>query len=567
MKELEIFSYCDKGALTKEFVELLRADYFNENEILVELIRVDATRKLLQEEQPELLQMVESPSVEERLFKAMQKASERVKDYLFYPEFRGDSELFHRIFNIFSEFSGIEEFLWCAMCENAITSYFLPEGICNEAFANAGGAEFINIVGPEAFLGCLFPKLKNLKPEKTFFYLSVRGSRRGGVHLISYMLQGGSDVEFLEEVDFFDLKKTLPAGKRNYLILHVCDVDFTLKGKVILERIVKQIERAPEGTRFFILLPRNFFSSFKFEEEKRFLASFEIEKIYLWDRRISPLGAVVFTRLKRKEYETKVFWEGNRIAVESSFLQNVPLWTEATLFGERKEILKFFLGAEKVRMKDVAQIRLGDRLLKYCRLSGKKAARVKILREKDLKEGKPDFTRLPEKEVSQRLKDRLKPLKAGDVVIAEEKRRPVIILMSNTGEEIYPEKPLIVISPENYPSRIMFFFLKSPVGAALLRNALNESEYFSSCKKIIEEIPLPVLSKEEGKAIEEKINRAERDYENKLSDIEKEFRARVNEITELFIKNRRAWEEVLERTALKSKENTGRKGGMYGSKN
>jgi len=506
-----------------DFVKKLEVFLERDEHLLCELIRMDATKKLLQKESPEILEMVSNPAAEKRLYRAMKEASTEVERFLIRP-FPGGPELFHELFEMFLSLDDVKEFLKAIINEGSKLSHCLPEHVCNRAFESVENSSRIRVFEPDLFFSCLFYKIEEMKDKE--FYLYPPMSDEKGVGLfIKYMIRDYSNVRYIER------RTSAEIEKGNYVVLSATPRRLRLRMLLPVKRKIKLIGDSPEGVRFFMVVPRNFLSSTEMTEEKAFLASFRIEKIFFWSGiRLSDLGAILFVKKPAKKYKVEVIAEGKRINVDSDFLKTVPVWTREFLVSEEKEeVLKFFLAAKKVKLEDIAEVRRGYFIRKRDEVIEDENA-PRILSVGDIEGAVID----PNKLSKIKLKDdsELQPLKPGDIVISARGTAMKAAIIPETNLRIYPSDSVIVISPKDYPSNLLRFFLTSPVGERLLINTRRSGALLSILPSDVRKIPVPVVPSGEIEKVDAMLKKAEEDYVKKIQEVEEEYRSRIKAIEE-----------------------------------
>jgi len=342
---------------------------------------------------------------------------------------------------------------------------------------------------------------------------------------IKYMIRDYSNVRYIER------RTSAEIEKGNYVVLSATPRRLRLRMLLPVKRKIKLIGDSPEGVRFFMVVPRNFLSSTEMTEEKAFLASFRIEKIFFWSGiRLSDLGAILFVKKPAKKYKVEVIAEGKRINVDSDFLKTVPVWTREFLVSEEKEeVLKFFLAAKKVKLEDIAEVRRGYFIRKRDEVIEDENA-PRILSVGDIEGAVID----PNKLSKIKLKDdsELQPLKPGDIVISARGTAMKAAIIPETNLRIYPSDSVIVISPKDYPSNLLRFFLTSPVGERLLINTRRSGALLSILPSDVRKIPVPVVPSGEIEKVDAMLKKAEEDYVKKIQEVEEEYRSRIKAIEE-----------------------------------
>ncbi len=497
----------------RAFMEDFRKFGTEDEYLLCEVARADATRAFLEKERPDLLSAADDPSKKEEIYRAMKQASEIFRNYLIRP-FPGDVDFFYEFFLIYLSFPSILEFLEFLSRAGFLSSFYLPEEVLEQALAEG---DSMKIFEPEFFVLALMALEDRLREKELHLLLS--GVNPGMEAFLRYVFHLNPNIKFLERVEASGLRPG------DYAILPAIPRRGRLRMRVSATRSLIMLKKAPEGVRFFIIVSRNFLNSMEMEGLKEYLASQKVEKINFMEN--IGLASILLTKKGEKEYLVEIHGQGKVEKIPSLYLKSIPIWSsEFLLSKEREPILNFFIRTEKVPLEEVAEVRRGY----FLRKSGEKGrqAEVKILSVGDIEEGEIDTEKL--KKVKIELRENFKPLKSGDLVISARGTLLKLGIVPQTREIIYPADSVIVVSPKKYPSHLLYLFFKSPVGRLLLSSARKSGLLLSMAPSDVRKIPVPELPPHLLETLGKKVEEAHKNYREKILKAEQEYRKAIEEV-------------------------------------
>ncbi len=521
-EEMMVMDFTQK---IKEFVE-------RDEHIFCEVIRMDATRKLIEANEPELLEKVEDPSVRDILYSYMKEAEKENQEYLMR-RLPGDAELFQELFSIYTVAKDTPSFLERLFKEEVFRSYYLPQEVCHKALEEVEKAEKIHILNAELFIPCLLFWLRKLKGKEIRLYPGIR-AEKGVVLFLKYLTKDHPWASVSEE----RVNPTENFSPGDLVLMAPISRRIRLRMELPVKRFLRTIEEAPQGVHFFVVLPRNFFTSAAYLEDKKTLASYRVEKLIFFgsEPNLRDIVALVFTKEKAEDYQAQVIDRRKTDIVSRRELETITTWSpEFLLSGDREKILKFFQKTSKVPLGEVAKIRRGYFLRRTEEVKEGEAYTHRLLSVGDIKEGIINPEELAKIKIDEESMKEYRPLKPGDIVISARGTVLKVAEIPPTEEKILPTDSVIVITPKKYPSALLRFFFSSEMGKSLLEVSRRSLRFLSLSPRDLEDLPVPKYPPKKAKALADKIKNAEQERLRKIQEAEEEYRTRIKQIEkELF---------------------------------
>ncbi len=488
--------------------------------IFCEVIRMDATRKLIEREEPELLKKVNDPSAKEALYAYMKKAEKENETYLIRP-LPGDADFFQKMFSVYMDAEDTVAFLNALFEILFFKSYYLPREVCQKAFEIAEEHETLHVFYPEVFLSCFPEQLRKLKEKRIRLYPGPL-MEKGVYAFFRYLSKGNPKVTIPDEEEF---------SPGDLVIMTSIFTKAYPGWELPRRKDFLPVLKSPDGVRFFIVFPRNFFTSAKLADLKRRLTTYRIEKLIFFgkDLSLSNLGALVLTKEKAGDYRAEVILSRQRKEVSRSELEIITLWNpELLLADEREEILEFFQKTPKIPLGEVASIMEGCFLPELKELEDEAEDYTHRLLVKEEITGKSkwvDIEKLPKVQLNEKIASKCPSLKPGDLVVNTSSYYLPVKEIPPTREKILPGKYVMVIRPRKYPSSLLRLFLSSEIGRALMISLHIHFPSSTPLEKRLMKLSVPKLSPGTVKALAENLQKAEEERLRKIQEAEEKYRS------------------------------------------
>ncbi len=500
-----------------------------DEEILGEIIRVDATWKLIKREDPELLKKVNEPSAKEALYAYMKKAEKENREFILR-RFPKDPNLFQKMFSIYMQIGDTVSFLKTLFNHPFLNTEFLEERVCRKAFEFSEGAERIHVFEAELFLSYLPEILGKLKDRKIWLHPGPQATKGIKVFL-RYLAKMYPGVEVAENEKFSpgDLVIMAPFfWRKSRVIFSIIDV-------------FNRIEKAPSNVRFVIVMFREILVKAETTKVRQAWIPYRLEKMYFFEGGRYPLDLafLVLTNKEGEDYKVEVMQEKDCRLVSRRELEVITLWNpEILLADDMEKVLGFFQKTPKIPLGKVASVRKGYSLHLRELSDDAEDYTHRVLRGSiSKKTGWVNPEKLTKVKLDEKMARKYRPLKPGDLVIDTFGWFNFSVReIPPTREKILPSEYVIVLRPRKYPSSLLRLFLTSEIGHALMEAIHISSLFLSLTPKRLRELPVPKLSPEVGKTLSEKFRAAEQERLRKIQEAEEEYRTRIKEIKKQIIR-------------------------------
>ncbi|GEM_PF-5350185 len=494
----------------KEFLEKLRPFGDSLGNYLCEVVRMDATRRLLEREEPSLLKTASLPENAPRLFQFMKRASQEQRQFIFR-HFPGEATFFQEVFSIFTKYPDASSFVKELLKWTFYPQNFLPEEACRRAFKEVSGKAPLHIVGAEKFLPCILEEMR-------FPGVRLHPSREDFSFFFKYILKDKPGVR---------VEGNYSPGSGDEILLSLVGGRLRL-GIRLMGQLIRFLKAGVK--RAVVVLPAKLLSSPSYALGKRELARFPVVKIIF----LSGPGAILVAE-KGNFKEVYIESPEGQGKVPLSLLLDLPLWSPSLLFSPAREAAReLFARIPSLRLGDVAEVWRGYFLRK--RKGGKG---YKLVGVGNIEGGFLRVENLPEIGIEEGRG--YEPLREGDLVIAARGTVFKVAEVPGTEEKILPSDSVIVIRPEDYPSCLLRFFFSTEIGRSLIEGIRRSGPLLNLSPRDLEEIPVPYPGREKLRQLGEEYSRAEgqylriverarREFEKMLREIEKEMFSSTPEV-------------------------------------
>ncbi|GEM_PF-4823912 len=476
MREEELEREKEKTELAKRLLDRLKPFGRWRESLLCEMIRMDATRRLIREREPELLKR-RGKEASERIYQYMKEASERYRDYICRP-FPGDREFFYSLFVIFERFSSLRDFIEVSSLELDLSIERLPREVYSKALEKTAGDGSLHIYPAGEFLEFFLECGDFICSREIRLYPEDDSLKR----LLGYLVSDCPGAE---------IKEWPPEVRAS---------DFVL-GKFDGKNILSALEILPslgKGGKLVAVLPMKILRLPEALPLRKEMLGMGIERIVFPVQRFPETHAIVVFNWEHPGEEVMVETCQGERKFPYHLLGEVSAWNpEILLFPDLKTLEKFFVYTPRITLGDVAAVEY----FFWWSIDYRRACPVnRVIFSDDVVDGVIEVESLrglpPEQEKE------LITAEAGDLIISQRKGRFRVGEVGPWEGKVFFAGPGIIIKPyrflkRKYPFKFLRLFLESGLGKALLGSCLTSKVVHEMSEQALKKIPIPDVGEEE----------------------------------------------------------------------